>query len=600
MPVTRDLDRIEIVAFPVPGQQARLLRVVRDPNSAGYEELPEGTDLTDCTFLAARDLDPYDTDTYKLSKINVDQQTGRHQWFFLNVRANENAYNFETKYLDEASTKPILTRTYVVPRSTYAPVAEGTADPVVSALKLISQEQARVDDPIVDSLFVAVTRTYVELPGVIMGGGRFGEGRALPYSFQADLEIETTEQKVLPGTAPDKGAGVVESVVTPESVNLSVKKTESLKTGQLPKTQTGAEVVGEYGGQVATRTEVLKTSGSLEATMDFRTTRLRVEPQGNGRFIEERVHANAAWPELEGNEYDEVLGIDIPFTERVVDATDPLFDVAGKEVRPIDQWRSQIKVLDNVATQAALDAFKASYTTQERVSLPDRLVSVTVHWEGTAGEGASQLYTGWPNNITLRASGSGVIGGAASYEIEQGYSGSVPATIYIMFLPLSALLPGSIATAINTKWNYTGDAQVKPWPIIRPKGHNVIVRGRSGSLEVGWRYVSGSPILKETDRRFGRTLTVTRIPPTIHGAITVGTDGDNTVTVNVKRIVESADPVTDATQELVGAVTPTSLPATTPASFPVGKYLLTSEAAPFRAGYARVTAVVVDITSDYV
>jgi hypothetical protein len=710
MPAPRSYDRIEVVSFPVPGQQARLLRVVRDPNRAGYAELAEGTALQNCSFLNERDLAPYESDTYKLAKISYNQQTGEHDWYFLNERLNQDAYNFETKYLDEAHTKPVLTRTYVIPRAVYAPLAVDTPDPVVSGLKLVAQEQARSDDPAVDALFVAVTRTYIGLPGVILPGGRYGERNSIPPSFRADLETETTQQKVVPGTAPDTGAGVLESSVSPENNNLAVKQTERMKAGGLPKVQvgystnaegqlvtvtrtlddgpqtvtpsatvrgqvdplggglslkeiqevpevfagevyskerpdptpakfrttvptetteetvvgaatvptlgagdlaktqqqvtaftkrvttrrtanvtlpvtlTGKQVVTQFGGNIATTTEELTNSGALP-TIDEKTVSAQVTPLGDGRYVKEIVRSDAAWPELDGNEYDEVLGIDAPFTQQVM----PVASVpgSGADVTPIDQWKSLVKTLDNAAVRSVLDDYAVEYTSQERVALPDKLLGVQIYWNKAKGDGyMSQItFVGESATASCEASASGV----AVPIIEEGYKGSVPASIYVFFLPFNSITTANIISSINTKFNVT----VLPWPIIKPESVNVVIKGTSVSLRRTAKAVAVANVRLEGSGGGSVSFSVTRIPPTIHGAITPsgGTSDSETGSITGPYGTNVT-----ATAQLVSG----PIPATNPAVFPVGKYLLSSEAAPFRAGYARITALVVDITSAYV
>jgi hypothetical protein len=278
MPAPRTFDRIEVVQFPSPGQQASVLKITRDPSSGGYDTLPEGTLLTDLPFLAARDAAPYQSGTYRLAKIVFQQERHLHDWFFVNEREDQEAYNFEFKYLDEASSKPLLVRTYVTPRSDYTVTVEGTADPVYDDLHLIAQEQVRTDDPIFDSLFVVDRRTYTTLPGVVMDGARYGDRVAYPRSFLVDLETVTEEQKVLPGTPADKGSHVIESTVVPETKNLSIRKTEKVDPDSLPKTTVGYET--DRDGQLVTVTRTINI-GSQTITPSA-TVEGSVDPMGGG------------------------------------------------------------------------------------------------------------------------------------------------------------------------------------------------------------------------------------------------------------------------------------------------------------------------------
>jgi hypothetical protein len=52
--------------------------------------------------------------------------------------------------------------------------------------------------------------------------------------------------------------------------------------------------------------------------------------------------------------------------------------------------------------------------------------------------------------------------------------------------------------------------------------------------------------------------------------------------------------------EITGGVYPKTLPATNPAKFPVGNYLIRSDASIYRFGLVKITAAIAKITEDYV
>jgi hypothetical protein len=292
---------------------------------------------------------------------------------------------------------------------------------------------------------------------------------------------------------------------------------------------------------------------------------------------------------LSGVEHDDVLGVDAPFTQQVVAASDVI--AAGSDVVPIDKWRKQVRTMNDAAVRSVLDDLKVVYSSQERVALPDKLLSVQLYWNKAKGDGtnAAIVFVGESATSSCEATVSGV----AVPIIEEGYKGSVPAGIYVFFLPFAEVSTGDVAAAINTKWGYEDDDQVKPWPIIKPESVNVVIKNESRNRRRTAKAVAVATIREETSGGASVSFSVTRIPPTIHAEITPA--GGTTESETGAVTGGYPDSIT-ATATLVSG----NITATDPAVFPVGKYLLTSEAAPFRAGYARVTAVVVDITADYV
>lgn len=80
---------------------------------------------------------------------------------------DQDTYNYSISYPYNSKTDfPRYTRTYVIPRADYSPLASGTADPVDAGATLVSQVVTRISDPIADELYVMVTRTFDTIPDI--------------------------------------------------------------------------------------------------------------------------------------------------------------------------------------------------------------------------------------------------------------------------------------------------------------------------------------------------------------------------------------------------------------------------------------------------
>lgn len=160
----QEIAQLNIVNFPVPGMDHRLAVIRRDPKLYPNDLPAAGTLLADCDFVSQRQVEKWG-DGFVLAKIVPDPATGLHDWYFLNERLNQDAYNYAVSFPYETKDFPQYVRTYVYLRESYTDVEDLSADPVKEDLTLIERKQIRSEDPIIDSLFVVVQRVYEILPG---------------------------------------------------------------------------------------------------------------------------------------------------------------------------------------------------------------------------------------------------------------------------------------------------------------------------------------------------------------------------------------------------------------------------------------------------
>jgi hypothetical protein len=107
----------------------------------------------------------------------VYQQPSEDGKFVLNFWANDRTlasqdpWNFGLDYSSNNPSFPIVTRTYIVPRSQYATVALGSVDPVFGGARIVSQKKEELPDgnPL-RSRYVAVQRVYETIPSPELTG----------------------------------------------------------------------------------------------------------------------------------------------------------------------------------------------------------------------------------------------------------------------------------------------------------------------------------------------------------------------------------------------------------------------------------------------
>ena len=132
------------------------------------------------------------------------------------------------------------------------------------------------------------------------------------------------------------------------------------------------------------------------------------------------------------------------------------------------------------------------------------------------------------------------------------------------------------------------DNSIKFWPNARPQAHELVVLGKEVTVERD-ESKSHSSFSVSTSSSGSISLDSATIPATIHPEIRIV--GDD----NFNGIIESGE------TGLSAYVQPAILPATQPYSvFPTGKFILRINASPYRLGYTRVDALIIDITSAYV
>ena len=210
-----------VKSYPTPDLRDRVFVVRKDSRLAGYQ-LPAHGD-------AYQGPEQQKMEGFEFATAVPTDQTGWVDWYYLNERANEDAYNALVAYPYADKNYPQVTRTYTRLRSDVFGDASAlpdekqadAVDPQYPDLKLVDHKVIRFDDPTLDALFVNVQRVYERLPSPIIRSYEQNEVKQVvtidtqevvqeevPTSSATTevLKVErttTAKSKVTTGTVPD-------------------------------------------------------------------------------------------------------------------------------------------------------------------------------------------------------------------------------------------------------------------------------------------------------------------------------------------------------------------------------------------------------------
>jgi len=205
-----------ISSFPTPVIKDTVIVEVVNTWKGDYIPLEYGAKWDDHPHASQQGNFP-DHKLINQAPTSEDGQWVKRIW--ANDRVDQDTYNYAIKYSGGSDAHPIYIRTYLEPRDTYAPVLDGTADPLFPGAFLVDEEVTRTDGEF-DSRYVQVTRVYETLPGPVIPTKRINE--------RGDLETVNT-QVVPPNTAPDPdGLLVTQTQVAQEEVSKGVKTTATV------------------------------------------------------------------------------------------------------------------------------------------------------------------------------------------------------------------------------------------------------------------------------------------------------------------------------------------------------------------------------------
>lgn len=232
-----------VKSYPTPDLTNRIFVVRKDSRAGGYV-LPAHGDKYDGP-------EPQKMEGFVFATAVPSDQTGWVDWYYLDERENEDAYNALVTYPYADKDYPQVTRTYTRLRTEAFPntvVDEelsddpslpdepeaDSVDPVYPELLLVDHKVVRFDDPILDSIFVNVQRVYERLPSpIIRSYEQSGVKQIVTIDTQevvaSDLPVSsattevlkverttTAKCKVTTGTVPDVFPADAHSIERPD------------------------------------------------------------------------------------------------------------------------------------------------------------------------------------------------------------------------------------------------------------------------------------------------------------------------------------------------------------------------------------------------
>jgi len=285
-----------IPSFPTPVIKDTVIVEVVNAWKGDYVPLEYGAKWDDHPHASQQGSFP-DHKLISQSPTSEDGQWVKRIW--ANDRVDQDTYNYAIRYSGGSDAHPIYIRTYLEPRDTYAPVLDGTADPLFPGALLVDEEVTRTDGEF-DSRYVQVTRVYETLPGPVIPTKRFNE--------RGDLETINT-QTVASGTQPDPdGLLVTQSQIAQQEVSKGVKTTATVdshsqllikerKDGLLGETVTTDDIVDPTTNPDAltqsiissTVQQISKTKAVKRTTTSSGPTSLTGQKNGGGLLGEQTV-----------------------------------------------------------------------------------------------------------------------------------------------------------------------------------------------------------------------------------------------------------------------------------------------------------------------
>lgn len=417
--------------------------------------------------------------------------------------------------------------------------------------------------------------------------------------------VSIYETVVDDGTPIDEGIGVIKSTVTPfgngKSLKVTAQYDQDLTTLSAQRKSIGVEnlIPAKYRGLVVhTETDTFVDPDAAFPTSlagDQAQVKQVEETQSRARrtTVEEIIDVNA--DPLRGQDYDQQFDVVVPYIETLEDSGTSLGQ-NRKDINPLGNGKDVVRAVDPDAVAAVLEAYSLSFPGTANLQLPDVLTSLIAVVSTSTGQGTDTTsgsgsgsghptFWSYQHKTTMRDSSAATPD--VLVEITQYWARNVPTTNYFFFLQ-SPVTTTDVITKLNTLAGTVTD-----WPQFVPQSHTIIMTGQKVDKDTTKQKseqesANTDPTNFSYSETHGEaigydnsvTIRSLRIPPTIHGPITIAGDVTHSTGIN----------------GVIGTVRPVYFSATIPSSIPTtGKHLLRVDANPYKLGWVRIGAEIVDM-----
>jgi len=599
------------------------------------------SEVRDCTRALIPEYGTYHPDTVKwpdhklvyVKTVDIERD-GIFEFFYAAERENQDLYNFSSGYRNVIGNVGgrefrIVQRSYVTLRESFQPldIPFGTAMPDIPEGKFegveyvfFDRQQQPIAEQELNALFVAEVHTYIENAFLEYKlSYTTTKSDVVPEKFQINIPQTTTEQ-IVEGLAEQPVLTATQLSVSEEQIN------PDIKVVRIVSREEPEDDISFIGGRAYVEggppANVIETYSKDEIEVDTGVfvVQSTVTPLGDGSFTKETVEVES-WPVLTGSEFDFALNTQVVNTQQMV-APPTDFSEPNTSFRPVNEDRS-LKIVEEVPTEA-LNEYHISVPTRIDLRMPAVHKSISVLWviDESASEGESVGTGKNPDNangFSLDAS-SGMNGRAefsaqptVDIETESVFGSDISASVHFFYLN-SENNPVSESSFLSRVNALVGSVQ--RWPVFKPKSHTITTLGASISCSSDAQIKAtviknyeGEKVSAESSSEGGsfsvnRTIDVINVAPTIHGPISVanGSNYTSIQTVSQARArlegdeFDDVDPVTTTKGASASVlVKPLSFPATSPSDIPrTGNYLVSSSAEPFKWGWLKCSATIID------
>lgn len=553
------------------------------------------------------------------------------EFYYAADRESQDLYNFSSGYRNVVGNVGgrefrIVQRSYVTLREDFQPldtpfetampdIPEGKFDGVEYVF--FDRQQQPIQEEILNSLYVAEVHTYIETAFLDLKiSFTATKSDLVPEKFQVNIPRRTTEQ-IVEGLAEQPVLTSGQISVSEEQINPDIKvvKIVSREEPEDDISLTGRRAYVE-GGPPANVIETYSKDG-IEVDTGVLVVQSTVTPLGDGSFLKETVEVES-WPVLTGSEFDFQLNAQVVNTQQMVEPPTDFSD-PNTSFSPVNEDRT-LKTVQIVPTEA-LEIYHVSLPVRTDIQMPSVLKSIEAIWvfdesisDGDSeGSGVAPSGEGASLTCTVDTSGFSQINAQPSLviETETVFGSDVSCTTHFFYLnsnnqPVSE---GQLITRLSALIG-----PVETWPTFKPKSHTIVTHGANVSVRTeakvsetvlitvdGLRGRSVSEV-EDFSRSIGRTVDIVSTASMIHGPISIGNaaqySGISVISSASARVTGenfSGRAVVSATGSSSVSITPTFLPPTSPADIPrSGRYVVGSSAEPFKWGWLKCSAVVVD------